>query len=105
MTEESGKNLIIMKQFYVYILTNFSKTLYMGITNDLQRRVFEHKNKIDLGFTSKYNIDKLVYFETFPTPTEAITREKQIKGWIRKRKLELVEKSNSKWQDLSKDWD
>ena len=93
-----------MNQYYVYILTNKSKTLYTGITNDLQRRVFEHKQKIIHGFTSKYNIDKLVYFEISQDVNSAITREKQIKGWLRSKKVKLIESMNPAWQDLSNEW-
>jgi len=77
-------------QYYVYILTNHSKTLYTGTTNDLKRRIYEHKNKLVQGFTSKYNIQKLVYFESTNDVKSAISREKQIKGWLRKKKIELT---------------
>jgi putative endonuclease len=93
-----------MKQFYVYIMTNKSKTLYVGVTNNLQRRVYEHKNKIIQGFTSKYNITKVVYFEVFNDIDPAIKREKQIKGWLRKKKVELIESMNPEWNDLSEEW-
>ncbi len=94
-----------MNQYYVYIITNKSKTLYTGVTNDLNRRIFEHKNKLVSGFTSKYNITKLVYYEIFTDIRLAITREKQIKGWIRKKKIDLIESVNSEWNDLSEGWD
>jgi len=90
-----------MKDFYVYILTNKSKTLYTGITNDLNRRLYEHKNKLINGFTKKYNLDRLIYFEMFNHPDDAIRREKQIKGWLRKKKSALVETMNPEWKDLS----
>lgn len=93
-----------MKQFYVYILTSKSKTLYTGVTNNLSRRLYEHKNKLINGFTKKYNIDKLVYYEIYNTPDEAITREKQIKGWLRKKKVALIESMNKEWMDLSNEW-
>jgi putative endonuclease len=93
-----------MKQYYVYIMTNKSKTLYTGVTNNLQRRVYEHKHKLCPGFTSKYNIDKLVYFEVTPDVHSAIAREKQIKGWLRSRKIMLIESANPEWNDLSADW-
>ncbi len=86
-------------------MTNKSKTLYTGVTNNLHRRVYEHKNKIIPGFTAKYNITKLVYFETFNDINLAIAREKQIKGWIRKKKIELIESVNPEWKDLSKEWE
>ena len=93
-----------MKQFFVYIMTNKSKTLYVGVTNNLQRRVYEHKNKMIECFTSKYNITKVVYFEVFNNIESAITREKQIKGWLRKKKIELIESMNPDWNDLSDEW-
>ena len=94
-----------MKQSYVYIMTNKSKTLYVGVTNNLQRRVYEHKNKTIQGFTSKYNITKVVYFEVFNDIESAIKREQQIKGWLRKKKIELIESMNPDWNDLSEEWD
>jgi len=90
-----------MKDYFVYIMTNKSKTLYTGMTNNLARRDFEHKNKLLEGFTKKYNINKLVYFEVFNNPDDAIRREKQIKGWLRKKKIELIESLNPEWKDLS----
>lgn len=95
----------IMRQhnYYVYINTNQRHTvLYIGVTNNLQRRSYEHKNKLISGFTKKYNVDKLVYYEYFTDIKAAITREKQLKGWLRKRKVELIEKNNPNWEDLSK---
>ena len=86
-------------------MTNKSKTLYVGVTNNLQRRVYEHKNKMIRGFTSKYNITKVVYFEVFNDIESAIKREKQIKGWLRKKKIELIETMNPEWNDLSEEWD
>ena len=93
-----------MKQYYVYIMTNRSKTLYTGVTNDLMRRVYEHKNKMVEGFTKKYNITRLVYFEETNDIQSAITREKQIKGWLRRKKIALIESVNPKWEDLSEGW-
>jgi len=93
-----------MEQYYVYIMTNNSRTLYTGVTNDLRRRVYEHKNKLIPGFTNKYNITKLVYYEECKDIKIAIAREKQIKGWLRKKKIELIEKENPNWEDLSKEW-
>ena len=90
-----------MKDYYIYILTNKSRTLYTGITNDLNRRLYEHKNKLIEGFTKKYNISILVYFELFTNPDDAIRREKQIKGWLRKKKINLIESTNPEWKDLS----
>ena len=90
-----------MNNYYVYILSNASKTLYVGVTNDLRRRMYEHKNHLIPGFTSKYNLHKLVYLETFNSITEAIHREKQLKGWLRQKKIDLIEKENPGWNDLS----
>ena len=90
--------------YFVYIATNKNNTvLYTGVTNDIGRRIYEHKNKILPGFTSKYNINKLVYYEEFNNPVEAITAEKKIKGWLRKKKLLLIRKLNPEFRDLSKD--
>jgi len=94
-----------MNGYYVYILTNRSKTIYTGVTNDLQRRLYEHRNKMIPGFTSKYRIDKLVYFEETNDIEVAIAREKQIKGWLRAKKIALIESINPQWEDLSKEWD
>ncbi len=93
-----------MKRYFVYIMTNKSRTLYAGVTNNLVRRVYEHKHKIVPGFTKKYNIDKLVYFEETPDVKAAIEREKQIKGWLRAKKIQLIESINPDWNDLSLDW-
>ena len=93
-----------MKQYYVYIMTNRSRTLYTGVTNNLERRVYEHKHKIGSKFTSKYNITRLVFYETFPDIRDAISCEKQIKGWLRAKKIALIESVNPKWEDLSVEW-
>ena len=91
--------------YYVYILTNhLSTVLYIGVTSDLERRVFEHKKKLVAGFTSKYNLDRLVYFEDTEDVQAAIGREKQLKGWLRRRKAALVETMNPDWRDLSEGW-
>ena len=82
-------------------MTNNSRTLYIGFTNNIVRRVSEHKNKLLPGFTSKYNIHKLVYFEVFSDVNEAIEREKQLKGWLRKKKIALINLVNPEWNDLS----
>ncbi|MDD5415393.1 MAG: GIY-YIG nuclease family protein [Candidatus Daviesbacteria bacterium] len=90
-----------MKQYYIYILTNFRNTvLYTGITNNLIRRVYEHKQKSVAGFTQKYNIDKLVYFEVFQDPENAIKREKTIKNLLRRKKIELIKSKNPNFKDL-----
>ena len=89
------------KQGYIYILTNGShKVLYTGITSDLVKRIYEHKNKFVEGFTKKYNLYKLVYYEVFDDIVNAIAREKQIKGWLRSKKVALIESFNPRWKDL-----
>lgn len=89
---------------YVYIITNEKiKPLYIGVTNNLIKRVYEHKNKLTKGFTSKYNCKKLVYFEKFETPYDAITREKQLKNWHREWKLNLIKEFNPDFKDLYKE--
>jgi putative endonuclease len=92
------------KQYFVYILSNPSKTLYVGVTNDLERRVREHRMKQTPGFASRYRIDRLVYFEATGDIRAAIEREKAIKGWLRARKVERIESENPEWKDLSEDW-
>ncbi len=88
--------------YYVYIMTNrHHNVLYVGVTNNLLRRVDEHKNKTLDGFTSRYNINKLVYYEATNDIRDAITREKQIKGWVRQRKNDLVSTTNPQWVELS----
>ena len=88
------------KSYYVYIATNFHNTvLYTGITNNLERRMYEHSNKITHGFTSKYNVNKLVWYEEFSSPEEAIAAEKRIKGWRREKKIILIKKSNPNFVD------
>lgn len=91
-----------MKTYFVYILTNKKDgVLYIGFTDDLARRMFDHKNKLFEGFTKKYNVDKLVYYETFSSIEEAMIREKRLKKWNRLWKIELIEKENRNWIDLS----
>jgi len=90
---------------YVYILANGFKKLYIGVTAEIEIRIRQHKQKKDLNcHTAKYNINQLVYFERFTTISAAIAREKQLKGWLRIRKLELIISSNPTWLDLSADW-
>jgi putative endonuclease len=93
-----------MREYYVYMMTNITGMLYTGVTNNLERRVFEHKMKLLPGFTSMYKVNKLVYYESTNDVTAAIMREKQIKGWLRKKKVTLIELLNPKWKDLSEDW-
>ena len=85
-------------------MTNKSRTLYTGVTNDLMRRVYEHKNKLVKGFTGKYNIQYLVYYESTSNIYAALEREKQIKGWLRRKKIALIDSMNPKWKDLSEEW-
>lgn len=93
-----------MADYYVYIMSNHSRTLYVGVTSDLIRRVFEHKSKLIPGFTKRYNVTDLVYFEQTSDIASAIIREKEIKGWVRRKKVALVHESNPEWRDLSLDW-
>ena len=93
-----------MRQYYVYILANRTKTIYTGVTNDLQRRIFEHKHLMTKGFAYKYKLTKLVYYEVGRDIKVAISREKQIKGWLRKKKVALIESVNPEWRDLSEEW-
>ncbi len=92
------------RQYFVYILTNATRTLYVGVTNDLERRMYEHKNKLVPSFTSKYNVSWLAYYEQTSDVESAIAREKEIKGWRRSKKVSLIESLNPRWKDLSLDW-
>ena len=96
---------MIEKAYYVYLLTNWNnKVMYVGMTNDLLRRVYEHKEKSVKGFTEKYNVNKLVYFEQTSDVAVALNREKEIKKWRREKKNRLVENTNPLWRDLSEDF-
>jgi len=88
----------------VYIISSKSRRLYTGVTDNLERRVYEHKNKLLPGFSKRYNISRLVYYETCTDVRAAIAREKQIKGWLRRKKIDLIESVNSTWDDLSAEW-
>lgn len=91
-----------MRQYYVYIMASYSRTLYVGITNDLQRRVWQHKTgAFARAFTKRYRVTQLVYFEHTSDPNAAVTREKQLKRWTRARKYRLIERHNAGWLDLS----
>jgi putative endonuclease len=90
--------------YYVYIMSNISKTLYTGVTRDLQRRVYQHKAKEIDGFTRRYNITMLVYFEETTDVLSAIAREKQVKAWTRAKRVALIESVNPTWKDLSAEW-
>lgn len=95
-----------MKQYYVYIMTNRKNgVLYTGVTNNLERRVYEHQSKLVPGFTSKYNCTRLVYYDYCNDIHGAIEREKQIKGWLRRKKIALIESENPERKDLSEEWD
>lgn len=89
------------KHYYVYIMSNRSKTTYTGVTNNLERRVYQHKSKQIQGFTAKYNLTRLVYYEETTDVLSAISREKTIKGWLRAKKVALIESINPTWKDLS----
>jgi len=93
-----------MKEYYVYILTNKSRTLYTGVTGDIENRVYQHKHEQGSIFTSKYKINQLVYYESLASVLDAIAREKQIKGWLRVKKIALIESMNPNWEDLSAGW-
>jgi putative endonuclease len=91
--------------YYVYMLTNWNNTvMYLGVTDNLERRLYEHKNKLVKGFTEKYNVNKLVYFEETQDVTAALAREKEIKKWQREKKNQLVNRMNPNWEDLSAEW-
>jgi putative endonuclease len=94
------------KQFFVYIMTNGPKSavLYTGITGNLPHRVWQHKNRLIAGFTSRYNLTRLIFYERFFYPDAAIDREKEIKGWRRSKKITLIESMNPRWEDLAKHW-
>ena len=94
-----------MAQYYVYIMASYGETLYTGVTNDLARRAYEHRHKLVDGFTKKYNVSKLVYFEATGDVRSAFEREKQIKGWSRSKKAALIESVNPHWTNLAEDWD
>jgi putative endonuclease len=90
----------LIRSYYVYIVTNIARTLYIGITNDLSERVAQHKEGLIPGFTARYSLDKLVYFEEFDSVREAIIREKQLKGWTRAKKVALISATNPEWEVL-----
>jgi putative endonuclease len=94
-----------MKNYYVYIMSNKSRTLYIGVTNDLARRIYEHKNKMIDGFTKKYNLTMLIYYEVFNSIEDAIKREKLLKNWHREWKINLIEFINQDWKDLSDEFE
>ena len=89
------------RSYFVYLMSNESRMLYVGVTNDIHKRVFQHKSKLIPGFTQKYNLYKLVYFEEFDDIRAAIARERQIKGWLRSKKVALITSINPQWKDLA----
>ncbi len=93
-----------MKTFYVYIMASQTGTLYVGIINNIKRRIYQHKNHEVPGFTDKYNIDRHLYFEILGDSLSAIRREKQIKTWRREKKVQLIDSQNPSWNDFSEDW-
>ncbi len=93
-----------MKSYYVYILSSLSRRLYVGVTSDLEGRVWQHKNQIGSKFTSKYNINRLVWYEDTNDVWTALEYEKKIKKWRREKKIKLIEEFNSGWLDLSENW-
>ncbi|MGA2961041.1 MAG: GIY-YIG nuclease family protein [Candidatus Korobacteraceae bacterium] len=92
------------RHFYVYIAASISGTLYIGVTNNLHKRIWQHKQGAFEGFTKQYEVNRLIYFESFDDIRTAINREKQLKGWSRRKKIWLVERVNPRWEDLSRQW-
>jgi putative endonuclease len=90
----------MQRQLYVYILASYTQRLYIGVTSDLERRLWQHKNKTFVGHTAKYNIDRLVYYEYYERADDAIAREKQLKTWNRTKKVDLITRENPHWKDL-----
>ena len=99
-----SRQAINVRDYYVYIMANMHHTIYIGVTNNLERRVYEHKQMRVPGFTKKYGLTDLVFYELFAHISDAIGREKQLKGWRREKKTQLIESMNPEWSDLSKDW-
>ena len=93
-----------MAEYYLYIIANPARTLYTRVTNDLERRVFEHRQKLVEGFTKRYGLTTLVYYEASSDVRSALAREKQIKGWLRRKKVALIESVNPEWRDLAAGW-
>jgi putative endonuclease len=93
-----------MRTYFVYVLSSHSRTLYIGVTSDLERRVYQHEHRTIPGFTAKYNVDQLVHLEDYSDVSDALARERQLKGWSRAKKIELIEKDNPGWHDLSAGW-
>lgn len=102
--KSDGSCFELVKSYFVYILGSPTGTLYIGMTNDLERRVQQHRQKINSSFTQKYNVDRLLYFEETNDVQAVLAREKQLKSWRRNKKISLIEMKNPKWVDLSEDW-
>lgn len=98
-------NTVQDRHYYVYIMSSRGKVLYVGVTSNLISRVYQHKHKLINGFTKRYNITKLIYYEDTNDVWEALCREKKIKGWLRRKKIVLIESKNPEWKDLAEDWD
>ncbi len=94
-----------VRQYCMYIMASRTRVLYTGISGNLEQRVLQHKHKVKPGFTSRYNVKRLVYYEAYRDVREAIRREKQVKAWRRSKKVALIESMNPEWRDLSKEWD
>jgi putative endonuclease len=90
-----------MRTYYVYIVASASRVLYVGVTSDLEKRLYQHKRKVIKGFTAKYNVDRLMYYEDYGDAMTAIEREKRIKGLLRRKKIALIEQQNPTWRDLT----
>ncbi|WP_058189621.1 GIY-YIG nuclease family protein [Terracidiphilus gabretensis] len=95
---------MLERTYFTYIMASRSHTLYIGMTNNLRHRVFQHKWREQDGFTARYNCDRLVWFQSFSDVSLAIQREKELKGWRREKKIALIEQTNPTWQDLSREW-
>lgn len=93
-----------MRDYRVYIMANHSRMLYIGVTNNLERRVSEHRMKLVPGYSNRHNMTRLVYYEDVPAVRDAIAREKELKGWRRAKKVALIESVNPRWRDLAEDW-
>jgi putative endonuclease len=93
-----------MNEGFVYIMSNQSRTLYTGVTSDLEQRIWQHKNKVFKGFTEKYNLTKLVWFQAFDDISTAIEYEKKVKAWRREKRVALIEEKNPRWDDLAENW-
>jgi putative endonuclease len=101
---EGSNPVVSERRYYVYIMASLSRVLYTGVTCDLTRRVYQHRCGAMAGFSSKYRVDRLVYFEETPNSCAAVSREREIKGWVREKKCRLIESINSGWVDLASDW-